>query len=294
MKNFDLTQLRTLVAIAEHETYVAAAEKTHRTQAALTQQMQRLEAQAGVPLFEKAGRYRRLTAHGRRLLDYAKHMIAINDEAWRALKDRELTGSLRVGSPQDVADSILPPLLANIARLSPRLQMEIHVGRSPFLMESLRVGELDLTVSTREDPALEGMVLRTSPTVWLCAADYVFEPGKPVPLIIADEHSLYRRIALTALDSARMSWRTAYLAPHMIGIKAAIRAGLGVTARSVELLGPDMRVLGEKDGLPRLPDVSYYLWMRPDSLNPVLRQVYDGLKSTLRPLDLRNPTIRSK
>ncbi|MPS29295.1 MAG: transcriptional regulator LrhA [Alcaligenaceae bacterium] len=287
MKNFDLTQLRTLVAIAEHETYVAAAEKTHRTQAALTQQMQRLEAQAGVPLFEKAGRYRRLTAHGRRLLDYAKHMIAINDEAWRALKDRELTGSLRVGSPQDVADSILPPLLANIARLSPRLQMEIHVGRSPFLMESLRVGELDLTVSTREDPALEGMVLRTSPTVWLCAADYVFEPGKPVPLIIADEHSLYRRLALTALDTARMSWRTAYLAPHMIGIKAAIRAGLGITARSVELLGPDMRVLSEKDGLPRLPDVSYYLWMRPDSLNPVLRQVYDGLKSTLRPLDLR-------
>ncbi|GAA0494349.1 LysR substrate-binding domain-containing protein [Pigmentiphaga sp. GD03639] len=287
MKNFDLTQLRTLVAIAEHETYLAAAEKTHRTQAALTQQMQRLEAQAGVPLFEKAGRYKRLTAHGRRLLDYAKHMIAINDEAWRALKDRELTGSLRVGSPQDVADSILPPLLANIARLSPRLQMEIHVGRSPFLMESLRMGELDLTVSTREDPALEGMVLRTSPTVWLCSADYVFEPGKPVPLIIADEHSLYRRIALTALDAARMSWRTAYLAPHMIGIKAAIRAGLGVTARSVELLGPDMRVLGEKDGLPRLPDVSYYLWMRPDSLNPVLRQVYDGLKSTLRPLDLR-------
>lgn len=165
--------------------------------------------------------------------------------------------------------------------------MEIHVGRSPFLMESLRVGELDLTVSTREDPTLEGMVLRTSPTVWLCAADYVFEPGKPVPLIIADEHSLYRRLALTALDTARMSWRTVYLAPHMIGIKAAIRAGLGITARSVELLGPDMRVLSEKDGLPRLPDVSYYLWMRPDSLNPVLRQVYDGLKSTLRPLDLR-------
>ena len=69
-----------------------------------------------------------------------------------------------------------------------------------------------------------------------------------------------------------MPWRAAYLAPSLIGIKAAIRAGLGVTARSIDLLGADMRVLGDKDGLPRLPDVTYYLWARPNAVNPVARR----------------------
>lgn len=282
MAFFDLGLLRTFVAIVDHKTYVAAAEKTHRTQSALTQQMQRLEAQVGKSLFEKSGRHKRLTPAGETLLVYARHLLAVNEEAWRALTDRDLVGSLRVGAPQDVADTILPPLLASIARSAPQLAMEIHVGRSPFLMESLHRGELDLTVSTRKDTTLEGMVLRTSPTVWIAASDYVHASDKPVPLIIADEHSLFRRLAIEALETAGVPWRTAYMAPHLIGIKAALRAGLGITARSVELLGPDMRVLGEREGLPRLPDVSYYLWMRPDVLNPLTRQVYEMLKASMR------------
>ena len=59
------------------------------------------------------------------------------------------------------------------------------------------------------------------------------------------------------------------------------RQGLGVTARSVELLGPEMRVLGEKEGLPPLPDVTYFLWIRRDLINPLTRQVYDMLKASL-------------
>lgn len=54
-----------------------------------------------------------------------------------------------------------------------------------------------------------------------------------------------------------------------------------MTARSVELLGPEMRVLGEKEGLPPLPDVTYFLWIRPDLINPLTRQVYDMLRTSL-------------
>lgn len=281
MRHLDLELLRTLVAIAEHTTFAAAADATHKTQSAVTQQMQRLEEQVGLPLFDKQGRSKRLSPHGQKLLEYAKHMLAIHDEALRALREGNLEGALRIGAPHDIADTMLPPLLAHIARSSPKLQLEIHVGRSPFLMESLRRGEIDLTLSTRSDPTLEGVVLRTSPTVWICAADYVHDISRPVPLILADEPSLFRRLALEALELAQVPWRPGYLAPNLIGIKAAIRAGLGVTARSIELLGPDMRVLGENDGMPRLPDVAYYLWMRPDVINPATRQVYEMLKSTL-------------
>ncbi|QOT81116.1 LysR substrate-binding domain-containing protein [Cupriavidus basilensis] len=282
MRNLDLDLLRTLVAIADHGTFAAAAQRLHRTQSAVTQQMQRLEEQVALALFERHGRGKQLTRHGNKLVEYARQLLNLNDEALRVLREGDLTGSLRIGAPHDVADTILPPLLSHIARASPALRLEIHVGRSPFLMESLRRGEIDLTVSTREDTSLDGLVLRTSPTIWVCAADFAYESGSMVPLILADEPSLFRKLALDALKEAGVPWRAAYFAPSLIGIKAAIRAGLGITARSIDLLGAEMRVLGDKDGLPRLPDVTYYLWARPNAANPVARQVFSMLKTTLQ------------
>jgi DNA-binding transcriptional LysR family regulator len=282
MRNLDLDLLRTLVAIADHETFGAAAEAVQRTQSAVTQQMQRLEEQLGLALFERHGRGKQFTRHGKKLLEYARQMLSINDEALRMLREGDLTGSLRIGAPHDVADTILPVLLSHIARSSPALRLEIHVGRSPFLMESLRRGEIDLTVSTREDTTLEGIALRTTPTIWVCAADFAYERGTPVPLILADEPSLFRKLSLDALTQAGVPWRIAYLAPSLIGIKAALRGGLGITARSIDLLQADMRILGENDGLPRLPDVTYYLWARPNAVNPVARHVFTMLKTALQ------------
>jgi DNA-binding transcriptional LysR family regulator len=57
-----------------------------------------------------------------------------------------------------------------------------------------------------------------------------------------------------------------------------VRAGLGVTARSVEFLGADMRVLGESDGLPPLPPMTYMLWTRNDTISPLTLQIYEMLK----------------
>lgn len=268
MRNLDLELLRTLVAIAEHDSFSAAAESLHKTQSAVTQQMLRLESLVDLPLFEKRGRNKRLSSHGEKLVTYARHMLAMNDEALRSLQDSLLEGELRLGSPHDVADSILPSLLIHVVRTFPRIKLEIRVDRSPNLMTALRKGEVDLAVSTRFDQEFEGVVLRTSPTVWLCSADYVHDINAPLPLVLADEPSIFRRIALNALEQSQLRSQTNYVAPNLVAIKAALRARLGITARSVELLGSDMRVLGEKEGLPRLPDVNYYLWIRRDHINP--------------------------
>ena len=54
-----------------------------------------------------------------------------------------------------------------------------------------------------------------------------------------------------------------------------------MTARGVELVGADLRVLGENDGLPRLPDVAYHLFIRKNVINPITRKVFDMLKANL-------------
>ncbi|SFU55473.1 transcriptional regulator, LysR family [Polaromonas sp. YR568] len=281
MKTLDLELLRSLVAIDEQDSFAGAAIHLGKTQSAVTQQMQRLEDQIGHPLFEKQGRNKRLTPHGQKLLDYARHLLAINDDALRSLQQGNLEGVLRIGAPHDVADTMLPTLLAQVARASPLLQLDIHVGRSPFLMESLKRGEIDMTISNRNDPGLDGVVLRTSPTVWLCSASYVHDRAKPVPLILVEGPSVFHRLAREALDAAGIAWSPNYTASSLIGIKAALRAGLGVTARSIETAGPDLRVLGENDGLPRLPDLDYYLFIRRNVINPVTRKVFDMLKANL-------------
>lgn len=127
---------------------------------------------------------------------------------------------------------------------------------------------------------MEGFALRTSPGWWICSAQYIHTPDEPLPLILVDGPSIYRRYALEALERANIPWRQAYLASNRIGNKAATRAGLGVTPRSMEMLGPDMRVLGENDGLPRLPNVTYHLWIRPNTVNPLVRWAYELIRSS--------------
>lgn len=281
--HFELELLRTLVTVVEHNTFAAAGVRLDKTQSAITQQMQRLESQAGVALFEKSGRSKRLTTQGHQLLQYARQMLAINDDAMRMLREGSLTGSLRIGAPHDIADTLLPQLLGHVARSAPDLRIEIHVGRSPYLMEALRDGTIDLTISTREDgtDSLDGVLIRRSPTVWICASFYRYVQGAPVPLILADEPSIFRRAAIESLGKAGVPWRPSYLSSNLIGIKAAIRAGLGVTARSIELLDADMRVLGNGEGLPELPDTPYYLWTRRNVVNPLTRQVFELLRGKI-------------
>ncbi|QEL66519.1 transcriptional regulator, LysR family [Oryzomicrobium terrae] len=283
MKTLDLDLLRTLLAVVDHGSFAAAARRLYKTQSAVTQQMQRLEASLGFALFDKVGRGKRLTPRGEQLLGYARRLLALNDQTLHALRQDGEGATLRIGSPHDVADTLLPGLLAGFAQAYPQVQMQIHVGRSPFLMDDLRRGDLDMTVSTRRDDALPGLTLRTSPTVWVCAEEFPYRRGDPLPLILADEPSIFRQLALNTLEHATVPWRISYESPTLIGIKAALRAGLGVTARSVELLDPTLRVLGEAEGLPRLPDVSYHLYLRGDGGHPIARRLFRQLAGGLAP-----------
>ncbi|MDI4232569.1 LysR substrate-binding domain-containing protein [Bradyrhizobium sp. Arg237L] len=279
MRNLDLDLLRTFVAIADAESFAAAAQRVHRTQSAVSQQMQRLESHVGKLLMVKQGRTKRLTDDGMKLLDYARRIISLNDEANAALATRPgQTEVVRLGASNDMAENILPIMLGRIAKSHPNVLLEVRTGRSPFLMEELKKGELDLAITTRLDPNLPRIALRSSPTVWLCAADYQFERKKQLPLILSNEPSLFRALAIDALDRAHLSWRIAYLSLNLLAIRAAVRAGLGITARNIEMLTPDLRVLGEADGLPRLPDVTFYLYMRDESVDEAAQQVFETFR----------------
>jgi DNA-binding transcriptional LysR family regulator len=279
MQNLDIELLRTFVAIIEGGSFAAGAEAVSRTQSAVTQQIQRLEAQLAKTLFSRVGRGKQLTGDGLKVLDYARRLLALNDEACIALGGTALSGEVRLGAPHDITDSLLPNLLAHFSANFPELKISIHIGRSPQLLQALRQGEIDMTVAGIEAPGLRFITLRTSPIVWMCAGSFHYDPSQPLPLIVAEEGSYFRRIATEALDRGAIAWRVTYTSPTLVGVRAAVRAGLGVTARSVEMLGNDLRVLGDDMALPRLPDVSFKLYLGSIGNNALARRLFESLEN---------------
>lgn len=278
MRHLDLELLRTFVVIAEQESFVKAAERVSRTQSAVTQQMQRLEEQAQVTLFRRAGRSKALTEEGVALLDYARRILALHDEAMRALKTREVKQPITVGAPPDAVDTLLPGLLNRFSKLAPNVRINVHVARGILCMDALKRGELELTVSMLDRPGFERIALRSSPAAWICAADFFYDREQPLPLILSDAPSMFRDIALEHLKLAGIPWRIVHTSQTLPGVRAALRAGLGVTVRTVEMLNPEFRVLGEPEGLPRLPDVTFYLYLRDSqTTSGVARQLFHGV-----------------
>src|SRR6218665_3329558 len=147
MPTLDLELLRSFAAVVSHHSFAADAPHLGRTHSATTQHIHPRPAQLGHPLFVKHGRQKRLTERGERLLNDAQHMLALNDEALRNLRQGRFEGNLRIGAPHDVAETLLPSLLAEVARTAPLLQLDIHIGRSPYLMTSLESGEVDMIIS---------------------------------------------------------------------------------------------------------------------------------------------------
>src|SRR5512144_3051110 len=102
MRHLDLALLQTFVAIADNGSFTQAAKRVHRTQSAVSLQMQRLEATAGAPLFKKNGRRMETTDAGALLLNHARKLLALNDEALLALRGTRMGGTVRLGAPTDV------------------------------------------------------------------------------------------------------------------------------------------------------------------------------------------------
>ena len=288
--NLDLDLLRTFVAVADLNTFAAAAAAVCRTQSAVSQQMQRLEQLVGKELFARHGRNKLLTEHGIQLLGYARKILRFNDEACMSLMFSNLQGVLTLGASDESADTILPFLLNRISSVYPKLALDVSVKRNAFMIDMLKDHEVDLVVTTHCPGQFDCLTLRTSPTHWYCAAEYVLQKGEPIPLVLLDDPSPFRDMVLSALNEVNIPWRLAYVASTLPAVRAAVKAGLGVTARPVEMMSPDLRVLGKSNGLPALPDTEYLLCHNSSSNNELAKIVFEAMVNYHNPWQFENVT----
>lgn len=281
--NLDLDLLRTFVAVADLSTFAAAAAAVCRTQSAVSQQMQRLEQLVGKELFARHGRNKLLTEHGIQLLGYARKILRFNDEACTSLMFSTLQGQLTIGSSDESADTILPFLLNRISSAWPKLGLDVRVKRHADMADMLHKNEVDMVLTTHRIDAFHSTVLRTSPTHWYCAAEFALRPGEPVPLVLLDDPSPFRDMIISTLDAASMPWRLAYVASTPSAVRAAVKAGLGVTARPVEMMSPELRVLGRAENMPVLPDTEYLLSCNVENPNELMQMIFQSVETSIKP-----------
>ena len=76
-----------------------------------------------------------------------------------------------------------------------------------------------------------------------------------------------------ALDKQHRAWRAVYCGPSVLGLQSAVAAGLAVACLTRSAIRSDFRVLGAREGLPRLPDSEIVLHASKRSQGPALRQL---------------------
>lgn len=144
----NLRQYRYFVEVADQLSFSRAAEKLNISQSALSRQIQLLEAELTLKLFDRIGRGIALTSAGRDL--YRRCRAVLNDAAFIAVRAQELArgtgGLLRIGSTPPALESVISELLVGFRRRYPDLNIVLTEDSAAQLGEYLNEGRLDIAV----------------------------------------------------------------------------------------------------------------------------------------------------
>ncbi|WP_419816166.1 LysR substrate-binding domain-containing protein [Glacieibacterium sp.] len=255
--NLPTTLLRSFVAIIDSGSMQNAAEQVFLTQSALSLQIKRLEELVQQPLFGREGRRLALTPPGDVLLDYARRVLALHDEALAAVSAGQFAGPVRVGMVQDFAETLLTGLLSRFASLHPESQIFARVAGTAELQTMVERKQLDILLgfAAADDPG----AIRTAPMTWY--GDIALADLPVVPLAVLEKPCRFREAAVQSLDAVGRRYRIAVETPNLSTLRAAVQAGLGLTCRTPLFLH-DLAVI-DGDALPALPHVACIIETAP-------------------------------
>ena len=278
--DFDLQQLKTFLTIAETHNFTEAGARVGRTQAAVSLQVQRLEALVGKPLLTRTSKRVELTPEGTLLATYAKRLLQLSQELKSQFEEMEMAGEVRLGTPEDFATHYLPRVLAEFARSHPRTQLSVGCDLTVNLQAAFARGEYDMVLIKREPSGHKrGTTVWHEQLVWV-AADAAVAQSPVLPLVLAPAPCLYRKRALACLDKVHRPWRIAYTSPSAAGSLAAVHAGLGVTVMPKNMVPPSLSILKKRHALPALPDAEIALLHQPNLSRPA-RMLADHIVSNI-------------
>jgi DNA-binding transcriptional LysR family regulator len=254
--NFDIDCLRSFLVVADSMSFSRAAEAVGRSQSTISQQIAKLEMQVGKPLLtRRKGRVLELTSEGGKLVQYARRILQLNDEAYASVCDDALAGFVRLGVPLDFFGRDFTTWLARFKNRNPMVGLEVEANQSENLMKRSARGEFDLAFFKQETGARHGTVALREQLVWVSGPNYADDETASVPLILFPEGCAYRRYAVAALKDHNRPWHLSFVSPSFECLRAAAVEGLGITVLARALVTPPLRIVRQDLHWPQLPTV---------------------------------------
>jgi len=257
---FTLDQLRILKAIAAEGSFKRAADSLYVSQPAVSLQVQHLERQLDVPLFDRGGRRAQLTEAGRLLLSYGDRILNLCQETCRAVEDLQNLngGSLIVGASQTTGTYLMPRMIGMFRKKYPDVSVQLHVHSTRRTAWSVANGQIDLAIIGGEVPmelqevldisayAEDELALVVPSTHILAAVDTIpKEELYKLKFITLDAQSTIRKVIDQVLLKNGVD-------PHQFSIemelnsieaiKNAVQAGLGAAFLSLTAIEKELQM----------------------------------------------------
>ena len=197
------------------------------------------------------------------MLVQARAIIEANDRLFA------LGGSLSESSPVRVGlGSIAVRECMDKSNLAQLSNFQYQSGNSPHLVQSLLEGRVDIAwvfVDPEQNLEIERLVVRQIelPVVWVRAKSFVLSPGRPIPIVTwAGDQWMMR-----TLNRSGVSFRVVFSGEDYDAKRAAVEAGLGVTAVPERFIPPTV-VKADEAYLPKLPSIKTALCVKGAAPTP--------------------------
>lgn len=231
-------QLESFLAIAELNSFAAAADRLCVTQSTISARIHELEQVLGVELFDRTQRTARLTLKGRELINYAAQIMSLSSEIRLRIGAKDaLTGVVRIGVAELVAISWLPDLVNAVRHEYPNIKLEFEVGLNPSLIEGIRNGRLDLVILAGkfQEPGFDAFDLgrvrfswMSSPTMFPGQEKIKLEELRKLPILYQGKNSFTNGIMEQILGISSVRERTGMTCNSLDALFALTQASVGI------------------------------------------------------------------
>ena len=235
----ELNELQVLQAVAAERSFSRAAARLHRTQPAVSQAIRRLEEELGERLFDRSSKGGRLTEAGTILLDYAKRLTRLKDEAEGAVRElQELRRGRVVIGVNEAAVHVLLPIVVQFREEYPGAQVEMRRAHSRQIPGEVLNRSLDFGLVTFPPGergvlsvplGVDELVMLTHPTHPLARRRQVtMEEFGRQTVIAHNDPSPRRERVLRLFEQRHAPINIQISLPSLDGIKRAVEMNLGV------------------------------------------------------------------
>ena len=234
----ELYQLEYFLEAARQRNFTRAAAHLHLAQAALSEQIRKLESELGTPLFNRGRRETVLTSAGETLRQHAESLLERAAAAKRAVQDLISLrgGRLTIGAIPSVSACLLPAAIAAFRKLHPLVELALYEGTSEIVAQWVDSGRVEFGIVQlpTSSGSFDEHPLFVEPFVALISKNHSLAKQKTIALAkLADEpFILYkgraRDTALTACRTAGFEPRIACESSELETIRSLVAAGLGI------------------------------------------------------------------